>query len=158
VLGATSKLKLLFSIPEQGRAKFQQSQIRFTVDSFPGQVFTAFIHSASVSADPHTRNFGFEAIFDNAQEKLLPGMVAKVNLPLGGKSDGVEVPVDALEMDGTEASVYVVSNGRVEHRRVLVSGRRAESALIQDGLRSGEHVVRSPKNLTDGGPVSEVTK
>ncbi len=158
VLGSTAKLKLLFSVPEMYRPKFRQKQLAFTVDSVGGKSFYANVRSQGYSGDQRTRNYAFEGTVDNSREELLPGMVAKVKLDLGGRPTGVQIPIGCLVLDGNEASVYVVADGRVQRRRVLLGERIADLALIPDGITAGDRVVRSPKNLIDGGLVTEVTK
>jgi RND family efflux transporter MFP subunit len=158
VLGSTAKLKLLFSVPEQYRANFHPQKLAFTVDSLGGKTFYATLRAQGYSGDQRTRNYAFEGSVDNSREELFPGMVAKVKLDLGDLPKGVQIPIDCLVLDGNEASVYVVADGRVQRRRVLIGERLADQAQIPDGIKAGDYVVRSPKNLIDGAQVKEVTK
>lgn len=157
-LGSISKLKLLFSIPEQYRPQLRQTVFPFTVDSVAGKTYVATVSNPGFSGDQRTRNFAFEGKVENPNEVLLPGMVAKLQLKTGDRPVGVLVPLDSLIMDGTEASVFVSSNGKAQRRRVLVGSRSAEQAEVRDGLVTGERVIRSPKGLVDGGRIREVER
>jgi len=160
-LGETSRLKLRFSVPEELRSSFAGDTVSFTIPSLPGRTFSAPVRSRGVQADLRTRTFAYEAIVPNGDERLLPGMVARVALstPFSkhGVSEGVSVPLGALVMDGTSATVFTLSRSssgdRVQIRRVLVVRRDGESAVVGEGLRPGDRVVLSPKNLADGDPV-----
>jgi RND family efflux transporter MFP subunit len=165
-LGETSRLKLRFSVPEDLRPTLEDAKVTFTVPSLVGRSFSAEIRAEGFQADPRTHTFSYEAVVPNPQEQLLPGMVAEVLLHKGNlrtkAQNGVSVPIGALAMDGTAATVFVINpsagGDRVEIRRVLVARRDGLSALISQGLGSGERVVLSPKNLADGESVRMVNQ
>jgi HlyD family secretion protein len=68
----------------------------------------------------------------------------------------VKVPVSALFRAGDQWAVFVVSNGRAAKRSVMISGRGATEAVVQEGLKVGEKVIVHPgDNVSDGKTVRE---
>lgn len=162
-LGETSKLKLRFSVPETLRSNLKDGEVAFSVPSLGDRSFRGTIRTRGFQADPRTRTFTYEATVPNADETLLPGMVAQVTLsaPGSGAEEGmVAVPLEALVMDGTSATLYVLTSAegqsRVQVRRVIVANRDGARAMVRQGVRPGDRVVISPKSLADGQPVRVV--
>ncbi len=164
-LGETTRLKLRFSVPEGLRSKLEGGEVTFTVPSLGSLRFRAAVREKGFLADPRTRTFSYEAVVPNPDETLLPGMVTQVTLNTVNRAapeGGVSVPLGALVMDGTSATLYVVDAskgvGRVQVRRVLIAKRDGASALVRQGLRTGERVVLGPKNLADGEMIKVVNR
>ena len=79
------KLRLVLSVPEAYTSYLnQKNAVSFTVKSLPGQPFKAVINRLSGSIDSRLRSQRVEMDVINNDKKLLPGMVAEVNLPLPG--------------------------------------------------------------------------
>jgi membrane fusion protein (multidrug efflux system) len=100
-----------------------------------------------------TRDLVVEALVDNADKKLRPGMFATAHLLLPDQSLPV-VPQAALKSDGTTTRAYVVNGGAIEERIVQPGPTRDGVVAILDGLKAGEVVVLSPDDkVRDGVPV-----
>ncbi len=96
-------------------------------------------------------------------ERVLRDMGAKVSfLDVGTTAaeqrevQGVMIPGAALRADGDGDFVWVVRNGRVERRNVVVGGARDRpQVLVQTGLAVGETVVRSSAGPLSAGQAVE---
>lgn len=85
-----------------------------------------------------------EAEFANANEALWPGRFVNAHLVLKIIKNGIVVPVAAVQTGPAGRFVYVVGpNSRVTARPVTISQTQAGTALIAEGLKSGEEVVTS---------------
>src|SRR5581483_10027708 len=105
--------------------------------SFQGKV-TRF--SVDVTAD--TRTMHTEVDVPNANGQLLPGVYAEAMLTLSQKVSALAVPLQALNHNGTQTSVYVVGSGnRVEDRPVTLGAQTPNYAEVTTGVRAGDRVI-----------------
>jgi RND family efflux transporter MFP subunit len=110
--------------------------------SFQGKV-TRF--SVEVAGD--TRTMHTEVDIPNPGHQLLPGLYAEAVLTLNRNGNVLVVPLQAIDRNGTETSVYVVDpNGRVEDRRITLGAEAANYAEVTAGLRNGEKVIISDRS------------
>jgi len=74
------------------------TDITFTVDSFPGESFTGRIKQIRMNATTIQNVVTYDTIveFANPDGKLLPGMTAYVSIPVGSARDVVKIPNGAL--------------------------------------------------------------
>jgi membrane fusion protein (multidrug efflux system) len=85
VVEQTAPLKLRFRVPERYLATVRKGQaVRATVDPYPGTAFEGAVSLVGGSVDPSTRTFLVEAVFENRDGRLRPGLFARVELELGG--------------------------------------------------------------------------
>lgn len=83
VLLQTAPLKLRFRLPERYLPAVARGQVvRAEVDPFPGEVFEGRLSAVVDAVDPASRTFLAEAEFSNADERLRPGLFARVELQL----------------------------------------------------------------------------
>jgi RND family efflux transporter MFP subunit len=110
--------------------------------SFPGKVAR---FSVDVTAD--TRTMHTEVDVPNPQRVLLPGLYAEAELGLDQKDNVLSVPVQALNHEGNQTTVFVVDReGHLEDRGVQVGIETTSDAEILFGLREGERVVVSDRS------------
>ncbi|MBN9523796.1 efflux RND transporter periplasmic adaptor subunit [bacterium] len=99
----------------------------------------AFIDNA---ADPLTGTVQFKATFDNAADRLVPGLFVEVTLTLGDRPDSVVVPTAAIQSGQKGQYVYLVTaDQKAEVRPVTVAFDDGGEAVIASGLGGGETVV-----------------
>jgi membrane fusion protein (multidrug efflux system) len=84
VVAQTSPLKLRFRVPERYLAQVRKGQtVRATVDPYPGEVFTGQITVVGGVIDTATRSLLVETEFPNRDNRLRPGLFARVELTPG---------------------------------------------------------------------------
>jgi membrane fusion protein (multidrug efflux system) len=124
------------------------------VAAFPNVPFTGKVKFIGPSVRANTRDLVVEALVDNADKKLRPGMFATAHLVLPDQPLPV-VPQTALKVDGVVTRAYAVAGGAVEERIVQTGPARDGVVAILDGLQVGEQVVTQPDDkVRDGIPVN----
>ena len=106
------------------------------------------------TVDVATGTIRLRATFANEDRSLWPGQFVEVRLLLGTEQQALTVPATAL-MDGSEGRyVYVVQEGKAQQRAVQVLFTSGDSAVLDSGVKEGEHVVTEGQmRLTSGMPV-----
>jgi membrane fusion protein (multidrug efflux system) len=139
-------LRLELSVPEHALAAFRVgADVAFTVAAWPGQTFTGKIVFGGATVRRATRDLLVEALVDNKDERLRPGMFAVAQVKLGEAPTPV-VPRSALRTDdraGTDR-LYIVHQGKVEERLVHTGTTAGDRVAIVSGVQTGEQVVLSP--------------
>jgi multidrug efflux system membrane fusion protein len=161
-----AELYVNFTVPEQDAGALAVGRdIEFGVDAFPAERFSAKINAIEPQIAADTRTVKVQAITENRDGRLLPGMFAKVRVVLPPLPDIVTVPETAVENTLYGDSVYVVKGGTdANGKPVLKAVRTAvktgvhfgDRVAILDGLSPGERVVALGQNkvLFDGAPVA----
>ena len=126
-------------ISEEDFANIKEGQ-KATVIFLP---YGEFLYNGSVekilpTADPETQRHLVDLhITDIQPEKLVPGITGEVTILVGRRHAGAIIPRRAIFNE----SVYVVSDGTVELRRVKTGYVWLRGAEILEGLKEGEKVV-----------------
>jgi len=94
------------------------------------------------SVDPSTGTVPVRARFDNADERIYPGMFCRVRVPARVLEGAILVPERAIGIDQAGRYVFVVGkDDTVEQRTVAVGPRDGELRVIARGLEPAERVV-----------------
>lgn len=123
-------------------AKQVKVQISLTDDK--QFAMTGVIDFVDSHVDPATGTLRARAKVDNKDNLLVPGMFARVRLPIGNPKLGLLVKEEALGSDQGQSFLYVLNDkDEVEYRSInpgaLINGRR----VVQSNLKRGERVVVS---------------
>ncbi len=153
------KLRLVLSVPEAYTEYLNhKDEVSFTVKSLPGKSFNATINRLSGSIDDRLRSQRVEMDVFNNDKKLLPGMVAEVNLPLPASDSTFIVPKTAV-VNSTE-SVFVIRVVNNQSQRVEVkTGRDANDFIeIYGKLNDGDLLLISASDEIRNGTVLKNVK
>jgi len=102
--------------------------------------------SVAGSADPITRTFQVEVVFDNSEVALRPGQFARIDIPLERLTGVVVVPRQAVLARQEGSVVFVVSNG-VAHEREVITGKDLDGRIVvSSGLNVGDTLVTLGQN------------
>jgi membrane fusion protein (multidrug efflux system) len=101
--------------------------------------------------DPATRNVQIQATFDNADNRLRPGMFVEAQVVMGGSQVVVTLPASAVSYAPYGDSVFIVEDvtkdGKtfrgVRQQFVKLGGTRGDQVAVVSGLKTGEEVVTS---------------
>jgi membrane fusion protein, multidrug efflux system len=150
---ADDPLRLRLTVPETKIASVKAGlAVRFETAGVPDRSFQAVIKFLGGEVREQTRDMVIEAIVDNHDGVLLPGMFVTAHLATGLQ----QLPVVAKEalVSGATQSVFVRDGDRVRQRLVQLGPPVGEQLSILDGLRAGDKVVLNPsKELSDGALV-----
>jgi membrane fusion protein (multidrug efflux system) len=149
-------LRLELAVPEAAFAQIADAQeVAFRVAAFPEETFRGRVRHVGGALRRSSRDLVVEAVVANADRRLRPGMFATADLVVG-EAARVVVPAEALRpgSETTSDRVFVVKDGRVEERLVVVEARAGDRVALRGGLSPGERVVTPVSDaLRDGLPV-----
>ena len=134
--------------------------VEFTLDAYGDEIFTGKVNIIYPTIDPSTRTFIVELTIANADEKVRPGMYARVTMNYG-TAKHVVVPDRAVQklIGSGDRYVYVVKDGKAEYRKVELGQRLDKEYEIISGINPGETVVvAGHTKLKNGSIVSIVSK
>ena len=137
-------------------------RVAATTSQGPGEILQGAVTFVDNAVDPATGTIHLRASFENAQNKLWPGLFVNVVMTLSEQADANVVPMQAITEGQSGSMVYVVKpDNTVETRQVVTNRSGAGFAVIEKGLVPGEVVVTDGQTrLTRGARVqikSDVT-
>ncbi len=110
--------------------------------------------------NPTTGTVSMRALLDNRDRSLLPGMFARVRLPLGAPHKALLVPDEAIRNDQGRKVLYLVDDqNKVVYRPVVVGALHDGLRVIEKGLEPNERVILSgAKRVREGMTVKPDAK
>lgn len=149
-------IRVQLTVPEGAIAQIRAGQaVRLGVDAYPGEGFPAVVRFVSPSLRVDQRALTVEAVADNADGRLKPGLFATASIQQEAPAPALTVPEPAVETVAGTSRVYVVANGRAVERIVTIGEKGPGFVEITSGVSEGEHVVAEPRGrVTDGMPVA----
>ncbi|MBI0002051.1 efflux RND transporter periplasmic adaptor subunit [Bartonella sp. W8122] len=128
-------------------------QVKATSIARPGEEFVGRISAIDNMIDEQSRTLRIRAEVDNASGVLQSGMSFSVSLAFPGDPYPAVDPL-AIQWNAEGAYVWRVKNGVVEHVRVGIVQRNADSVLVTGALHEGDLVVtKGVQNLQDKSTV-----
>lgn len=152
---ALDPLKLELTVPEAyiGALKVG-GELSFTVPAYPTRHFLGTVRYVGAAVRETTRDVVAEAIVDNHDHALRPGMFATVSL-FTGDATVAALPSSTLINEEGLVHVFVVVNKRLEQRVVQIGEARGDLVALVRGVNPGEHVVNNPSlTLRNGQPTN----
>jgi membrane fusion protein (multidrug efflux system) len=144
-------LRLELSIPESAASSVREGgQVDFSVRAFGAERFSGKIRYVGPVLRRASHDLLIEALVDNSDGRLRPGMFAEAELTIGERKLP-HAPRSALRGDAPNTRVFVVVGGVAEERLVLTGPAHGEELTIIQGLRPGERVITRPgEDVRDG--------
>jgi membrane fusion protein (multidrug efflux system) len=151
-----SRIKLDFSIPENFLGKLRPGLPVFARSSaYVGRVFEGTVAVVDTRVDPVTRAVRVNALFDNRDESLKPGMFITVELALERRENALLIDEEALVPEGARQYVFVVRDNRAIRAEVKLGNRQQGSVEVIEGLKAGDQViVRGTSRVRPNQPVT----
>lgn len=136
-----SKIKVEFNVPEIFLGRLRSDlEVAAKSSAYPGKVFTGKVTAIDTRVDPATRSVKVNALFDNPDEQLKPGLFLSVEIVLD-RREAVIVPDEAVVAEGAKHYVFVVRDNRVERRDIKLNQRLAGEVEVLEGVKAGEVIV-----------------
>jgi membrane fusion protein (multidrug efflux system) len=144
-----------FAVPQQQVARVGAgTEVRVAAEGGPEGGVTAAGRVSAVDSvvDEATRNVRVQALFDNPEGRLKPGMFVETRVVLGPGSPLVALPASAIHYAPYGDSVFIVEemqgpNGEpyrgVRQQFVELGGGRGDQVAVLSGVEPGEEVVTS---------------
>jgi RND family efflux transporter MFP subunit len=111
------------------------------------RAFLGKVARFSVDVREDTRTMHTEVDVPNPGRVLMPGLYAEATLTLEKRDNALAVPLEAVNREGEQASVYLVGgDGKVEERRVVLGLETPTDVEVTQGLAEGESVIVSDRS------------
>lgn len=161
VINRVHPVQVAFAVPEKFLGSLQplrsgkKMPVVLGSDSDSSLQVKGFADFIDNSVDTTSGTIQVKATFANTDDRLTPGAFVKVSLDLETLKDAVIIPTTALQQNGGDSSVYVVSpENKAEVRKIVVRESRSDIAAIASGLKPGDTVITDGiLRLTPGASV-----
>jgi RND family efflux transporter MFP subunit len=121
------------------------------VDAFPKEVFSGHVTAVGQQADAQTLTFPVRVEWENGENRLLPGMIARVSIRVKRHGDVLVVPREIIRDEGDRLALFVVEDGRARRTFVSLGPRAKEDVVVSSGLEVGDRVVCVGHEMLDDG-------
>lgn len=148
------QVKVKISVPEEDLSHINVGQtITFNVSSLGKENYTGKITEKNVSADPISRAYTVKALVNNANRKLLPGMVCDAYIhDTSTQATGITLPANIIQIDvDNKPFVWVVEKGKAVKRMITLGNDAGENIVIESGLNEGEKVIIEGQQKVSNG-------
>ncbi|MDD4600046.1 Macrolide export protein MacA [bioreactor metagenome] len=140
-----SKMQIDANVDQTDIGKVALGQrVTFTVDAYPSKEFTGRVSviSRKPTVEQNVTYYKVTIDVDDAENKLNPGMVARVAVTISESKGALTVPLAAIRTDKTGKYVVVMSqNGQTQNVPVTTGNASDDRVEITSGLSDGDKVV-----------------
>jgi multidrug efflux pump subunit AcrA (membrane-fusion protein) len=149
-------LKLTAEIPEKFAPWIETGRpIVVHVDAYPDHPFDGKVVRISPSVNLKSRAFAIEGEVPNPDGRLKPGTFARVQITTDHVDRAVTIPAAAVQSRYGTNRVFVVQNGALSGREVVLGDRIGDRVEVSKGLDAGTPLVATDvEQLADGMKVS----
>jgi RND family efflux transporter MFP subunit len=127
-----------------------------TVSEMPGRIFHAKVARNAEALAAGTRTLLMEVDVDNKDGALAPGLYSLIHLHARRLSPVITIPSQAVIFNQDGLQTAVVSDGKVELRKIDLELDNGATVEVRAGLKPGDHVILSPPaNIANGMRVEE---
>lgn len=142
-------LQLAISVPEEDINKYKEgtkATVRF--DGLDNLTVEGTLAAKNIVADPLTRSYKVKFNISDPQGRILPGMIASVDVPRQGnvfvanEKNAFVVPSQAVLLSfDNKQFVWVVKDGKAQRKFVTANELRPQGVAIDSGLASGDSLI-----------------
>ena len=152
------RVRVDFRVPEANVAAVATGQRVFLrTDAYRGRTFTGTVTRFSGALDLETRTMLVEAVYENKDRALMPGMFGEARLELERHDDALTLPAETIREHEGARVVFVVENGRARRKTVTTGIDTGAIVEILNGIDATQAVVLGSR-LTDGTAVVAVER
>ena len=131
-------LKLTAEVPEKFAPWIETGrEMAVKVDAFPQQVFAGRVVRIAPGVNLRSRAFAIEGEVPNPDGKLKPGTFARVQITTDHVERAVTIPVAAVQSRYGTNRVFVVKDGQLAGREVVLGDRLGDRVEVSAGARRG---------------------
>jgi RND family efflux transporter MFP subunit len=125
------------------------------VNAFPNEKFSAQVKRLAGALDARLRSQRIEMDVTNDKKRLLPGMVANVNIPLSTKDSTFILPKTAIVSSQERVFVIKVVNNKAEWVDVKKGRENDGKVEVFGDLSAGDLIVKQAnEEVRNGGAVT----
>ena len=137
-------VKMLVNISESLFTQVHKGmEFDISVDAYPDEVFKGTVNLLYPTINSATHTFPVEVICQNADERLRPGMFARVTATFGTNHNVVVPDVAVVKQQGSgEHFIYVLNaDNTVTYTKVELGRRLGNRYEILSGINEGDRIV-----------------
>ena len=156
----TNPIKIILQVPEKEAGQISAGMsVSASIAAYTDRNFAGRVSAIKPLVNQTSRSLQVEALFENSENILRPGMFGTARVLQSGGEQGIFVPQAAIIIDAATGSlgVYVIDGDAAHLRTVQIdeSTRGAEEIRILAGINEGEKVaVTGTDQLFDGVKVA----
>jgi len=153
-------VKVAVNVSESYYAQIRTGMpIDIKFDIFQGAKFQGKVSLIYPTIDQNTRTFPVEIKLNNSNNKVRPGMFARVTFEFGKAKRIVVSDQAIIKQSGSGARfVYIYNNGKVKYKQVEIGRRTDDQYEIISGIMPGEQVVTAGQSRLVDGADAKVIK
>ena len=159
VVEQIAPVKLMVNVSEPNFPKVSKGMpVTVKLDVYEGEAFEGKVSLVYPTIDAATHTFPVEITLANANQRVRPGMFARVTMNFGTKNHVVVPDMAIVKRAGSgDRYVYVYNNGKVSYNKVEL-GRRigTEYELISGVDNNSQVVIAGQTRLADGVEVEVI--
>ena len=152
-------VKVVVNVSESFYSKVVKGMpVEVTVDALEGETFQGKVSLVHPTLDPVSHTFTVEVSVPNSQQRLRPGMFARVKMNFGTNDRPLLSDMAVLKQVGSnDRYVFVEKDGIAHYTLVELGVRINDKYEILSGLSEGDKVIVQGNNgLIDGTEVEVV--
>ncbi|MCC8096035.1 MAG: efflux RND transporter periplasmic adaptor subunit [Tannerellaceae bacterium] len=153
-------VKLIVHVSESYFTRIKKGDnVDVRLDVYGDEVFQGKIHLIHPTIDASTRTFSVEIHIPNTNERIRPGMFARVTMNFGTENR-VVIPDQAIvkQTGSGERFVYVYENGHAVFHLVELGRRMGNRYEVISGVSDGAQVLVTGHNRITNGMEVEIVK
>ncbi len=156
-VASTAKLRVKFGVNvADARYLSEGSAVTIVADAAETNG-SGKVVSVAKSADPATRTVQIEALIDNADGRLKPGMFTRIVIVLDEVKSVVVIPRSAVLDLSDRSTVFTVVNGQAV-QKVLVLGLEMDGrVVVSSGLAPGDTLATLGQDYLEDGSRVNIT-
>ena len=159
VVEQITPVKLMVNVSEPNFPKVTKGMpVTVKLDVYEGEEFEGKVSLVYPTIDAATHTFPVEVTLANGNQRVRPGMFARVTMNFGTKNHVVVPDMAVVKRAGSgDRFVYVFNNGKVSYNKVEL-GRRlgTEYELISGVENNAQVVIAGQTRLADGVEVEVI--
>ena len=160
VVEQITPVKLKVNVSEKLFTQIKKGmEVDVKLDVYGDEVFKGKVSLVYPTINAATRTFPVEITIANANQRVRPGMFARVTFSYG-TANHVVVPDKAVvkQTGSGDRYVYVYNNGTIEFKKVELGRRLGTEYELIGGVASGDNVVTEGHSRVVNGGKAEIVK
>lgn len=154
-------VKVLVDVSEGEFTKVHKGMnVGIKLDVYGDEQFTGTVALIHPTINPNTRTFTVEIDINNNDERIRPGMFARVTFNFGSAKHVVVPDRAVVKQTGSgNKYVYVYKDGKVSYNKVELGQRLDNTYELLSGVENGsEVVITGQARLTNGAAVKVINR
>lgn len=129
------------------------------LDVYGDETFAGKVSLVYPSIDSQTRTFPVEITVANNDERVRPGMFARITINFGVKQNVVVPDLAIVKQSGSgDRYIYVYKDGKVSYNKVELGRRMGDKYELISGVENGDQVVVTGQSRLNDGMEVEIVK